>query len=35
MDWQSALQGREPVLSEKDRRLPTLAEFDSPFVFEG
>ncbi|WP_316901165.1 dTDP-4-dehydrorhamnose 3,5-epimerase [Pseudodesulfovibrio indicus] len=35
MDWQSALQGREPILSEKDRRLPTLAEFDSPFVFEG
>lgn len=35
MDWQSALQGKDPILSEKDKRLPTLAQFDSPFVFEG
>lgn len=24
-----------PVLSDKDKRAPTLAEFDTPFVFEG
>lgn len=34
MEWQVALQGREPVMSEKDRRLPRLADFDSPFIFE-
>ncbi|BCS86870.1 dTDP-4-dehydrorhamnose 3,5-epimerase [Pseudodesulfovibrio sediminis] len=34
MDWSSALQGRSPILSEKDRRLPKLADFDSPFIYE-
>lgn len=33
-DWSPALGGREPVLSEKDRRLGTLADFDSPFTHE-
>jgi dTDP-4-dehydrorhamnose 3,5-epimerase len=26
---------REPILSEKDRTQPTLAELDSPFLFQG
>ena len=34
MDWSSALQGRAPILSEKDKRLTRLADFDSPFIFE-
>jgi dTDP-4-dehydrorhamnose 3,5-epimerase len=34
IDWASALQGREPILSDKDLRLPGLAAFDSPFIFE-
>lgn len=34
MDWDVALKGTEPIMSEKDKRLPTLAEFDSPFIFE-
>jgi len=33
MDWESVLQGREPILSEKDRLLPGLADFESPFTF--
>lgn len=35
MDWESALQGRAPIMSEKDRRLPRLKDLDSPFDFEG
>jgi dTDP-4-dehydrorhamnose 3,5-epimerase len=27
--------GAAPVLSEKDGRLPTLADFDSPFAYDG
>jgi len=34
IDWAPALQGREPILSDKDLRLPGLAAFDSPFIFE-
>lgn len=33
IDW--GLDGVEPLLSEKDRTAPTLAEFDTPFVWEG
>jgi dTDP-4-dehydrorhamnose 3,5-epimerase len=29
------LEGAEPVLSDKDRRLPSLADFQSPFVYDG
>ncbi len=29
------LDGAAPLLSDKDTRLPTLAEFDSPFVYDG
>jgi dTDP-4-dehydrorhamnose 3,5-epimerase len=29
------LEGQEPVLSEKDTRLPALADFDSPFLYDG
>ncbi|EGB13329.1 dTDP-4-dehydrorhamnose 3,5-epimerase [Pseudodesulfovibrio mercurii] len=35
MDWDAALHGQEPILSEKDRRLSGLAGFESPFTFEG
>lgn len=31
IDW----PGGAPVLSDKDKALPRLADFDSPFVFEG
>ena len=34
MDWQAALGDRQPILSEKDRRLVRLRDFQSPFVFE-
>lgn len=34
MDWDHVLKGTEPIMSEKDRRLMTLAEFDSPFIYE-
>ena len=34
MDWDVALQGRPPVMSEKDKRLPRLADFHSPFNCE-
>lgn len=34
MDWSAALQDLTPILSEKDRRLPKLADFDSPFTYE-
>ena len=34
MEWAVALQGRAPVMSEKDKRLPKLADFDSPFIYE-
>ena len=33
IDW--GLNGVEPLLSDKDRNAPTLADFDSPFVYEG
>ncbi|WP_227271798.1 dTDP-4-dehydrorhamnose 3,5-epimerase [Roseobacter weihaiensis] len=33
IDW--GLGGLEPVLSEKDAAAPGLADFDSPFVYEG
>lgn len=33
IDW--PIRGGELLLSEKDRRLPTLAEFDSPFPYDG
>ena len=29
------LQGHEPVLSPKDLSLPSLAQFESPFVYDG
>lgn len=29
------LRGRDPVLSDKDRKLPMLADFDSPFPYDG
>ncbi len=29
------LAGGPPTLSDKDRRLPTLAQFDSPFPYDG
>lgn len=35
MDWESVLEGRKPILSDKDKLLPTLAEFDSPFTYGG
>jgi len=35
VDWASALKGVTPILSEKDKRLPRLVNFDSPFNFEG
>lgn len=34
MDWSSALQDVTPIMSEKDKRLTKLADFDSPFIFE-
>jgi len=34
MDWESALQGKAPIMSEKDRRLTKLADFDSPFIYK-
>lgn len=34
MDWSDALNGRAPILSEKDRTLMALADFDSPFIYE-
>ncbi|MEO0378637.1 MAG: dTDP-4-dehydrorhamnose 3,5-epimerase [Pseudomonadota bacterium] len=33
IDW--GLQGVDPVLSDKDMAAPALADFDSPFVYEG
>lgn len=33
IDW--GLEGQAPILSEKDAAAPALAEFDSPFVYEG
>lgn len=33
IDWPLPASG--PVLSDKDRVLPTLAEFDSPFEYDG
>ena len=33
LDW--PLAGRDPVLSDKDRSLPLLAGFDSPFAYDG
>jgi len=33
IDWPEL--GAEPVLSEKDLEAPLLADFDSPFVYEG
>ncbi|TDR87325.1 dTDP-4-dehydrorhamnose 3,5-epimerase [Enterovirga rhinocerotis] len=33
IDW--PLPGVDPVLSDKDRALPTLADFDSPFPYDG
>ena len=33
IDW--GLGGQEPILSDRDRRLPCLAEFDSPFTYDG
>lgn len=32
-DWGRFLKGRQPVLSDKDRKLGTFAGLDSPFVF--
>ncbi|WP_319542935.1 dTDP-4-dehydrorhamnose 3,5-epimerase [uncultured Pseudodesulfovibrio sp.] len=34
VNWAAALADRRPILSEKDKRLPRLANFDSPFNFE-
>ncbi|MNT61915.1 dTDP-4-dehydrorhamnose 3,5-epimerase [compost metagenome] len=33
IDWPLPATG--PVLSDKDQKLPTLAEFDSPFDYDG
>ncbi len=33
IDWQ--IDPASAILSEKDGKLPTLADFDSPFVYEG
>lgn len=33
IDWPLPPTG--PVLSDKDRKLPTLSEFDSPFAYDG
>lgn len=33
IDWPLPPSG--PILSEKDQALPTLAEFESPFVYDG
>lgn len=33
IDWPLPASG--PVLSDKDKMLPTLAEFDSPFDYDG
>ncbi|NDV18710.1 dTDP-4-dehydrorhamnose 3,5-epimerase [Pseudodesulfovibrio sp. JC047] len=35
VDWAAVLNGQIPILSEKDKRLPRLMDFDSPFNFEG
>lgn len=35
MDWDAPLAGRKPILSQKDLQLPALADFESPFIFEG
>jgi dTDP-4-dehydrorhamnose 3,5-epimerase len=32
IDW--PLEGGEPILSDKDARLPSLADFDSPFEYD-
>ena len=34
VEW-PALPGGSPVLSEKDKRLPRLSQFDSPFPYDG
>lgn len=34
MDWSSGLKGRIPILSEKDKSLSRLADFDSPFIYK-
>ncbi|MDB5685698.1 MAG: dTDP-4-dehydrorhamnose 3,5-epimerase, partial [Rhizorhabdus sp.] len=33
IDWPLPAGG--PTLSDKDGKLPTLAEFDSPFTYDG
>ncbi|MDX1779844.1 MAG: dTDP-4-dehydrorhamnose 3,5-epimerase [Thalassovita sp.] len=33
IDW--PLEGGEPILSEKDANAPALADFTSPFIYEG
>lgn len=35
VDWGSLLQGIEPVLSEKDKNAPSLAECNANFVYGG
>ena len=35
VDWGSLLNGIEPVLSDKDKNGPTLAEADCNFIYEG
>lgn len=34
-DWWEHLKGVTPILSEKDTRLGSLADFDSPFTYQG
>lgn len=34
VDWSSALEGRTPILSAKDKCLTRLVDFDSPFIYE-
>jgi dTDP-4-dehydrorhamnose 3,5-epimerase len=35
MDITWPLDGHRPLLSDKDERLPALADFDSPFAYDG
>ena len=33
IDWQGLLNGIEPILSEKDKRAPTLEECNANFIY--
>lgn len=34
MDWNSVSTGEAPILSQKDKALTRLADFDSPFIYK-